>query len=182
MGSLDDGNKSRIISYRDQEKGQIPSRIMVRLSNEQALDSKRVDHGRGHCWICSRSIVARGAPDDRAYYKALESSLGECQERLKARGASIERLLALDVTRFQRSSPLAQTGTEGGWRFSQIRTKKPRRSGAKFRESGVCVQGHACTTTLFPVCGCRPRVKVPQFAEPSARPVARAAFNMAAGL
>jgi signal transduction histidine kinase len=28
---LDDGNKSRIISYRDQEKGQIPSRIMVRL-------------------------------------------------------------------------------------------------------------------------------------------------------
>jgi hypothetical protein len=31
VGSLDDGNKSRIISYRDQEKGQIPSRIMVRL-------------------------------------------------------------------------------------------------------------------------------------------------------
>jgi len=32
VGSLDDGNKSRIISYRDQEKGQIPSRIMVRLT------------------------------------------------------------------------------------------------------------------------------------------------------
>ena len=36
MGSLDDGNKSRIISYRDQEKGQIPSRIMVRLNNSPA--------------------------------------------------------------------------------------------------------------------------------------------------
>jgi hypothetical protein len=33
VGSLDDGNKSRIISYRDQEKGQIPSRIMVRLKS-----------------------------------------------------------------------------------------------------------------------------------------------------
>ena len=57
-------------------------------------------------------------PDDRAYYvKALESSLGECQERLKARGASIEQLLALDVPRFQRSSPLAQTGTYGAGGF-----------------------------------------------------------------
>ena len=35
MGSLDDGNKSRIISYRDQEKGQIPSRIMVRLTGNK---------------------------------------------------------------------------------------------------------------------------------------------------
>ena len=32
VGSLDDGNKSRIISYRDQKKGQIPSRIMLRLN------------------------------------------------------------------------------------------------------------------------------------------------------
>jgi hypothetical protein len=31
------------------------------VSNEQAFVSKRVDHGRGHCWICSWSIVARDA-------------------------------------------------------------------------------------------------------------------------
>jgi hypothetical protein len=33
VGSFDDGNKYRIISYRDQKKGQIPSRIMVRLTS-----------------------------------------------------------------------------------------------------------------------------------------------------
>jgi hypothetical protein len=33
----------------------------MEVNNEQALDSKRVDHGRGHCWICSRSIVTRSA-------------------------------------------------------------------------------------------------------------------------
>jgi hypothetical protein len=32
VGSFDDGNKSRIISNRDQKKGQIPSRIMLRLT------------------------------------------------------------------------------------------------------------------------------------------------------
>src|SRR5271165_3094067 len=32
---FDDGNKSRIISNRDQKKGQIPSRIMVRLTLSQ---------------------------------------------------------------------------------------------------------------------------------------------------
>jgi hypothetical protein len=31
-GIFDDGNKSRIISYRDQKMGQIPSRIMLRLT------------------------------------------------------------------------------------------------------------------------------------------------------
>jgi hypothetical protein len=31
VGSFDDGNKSRIISNRDQKKGQMPSRIMLRL-------------------------------------------------------------------------------------------------------------------------------------------------------
>jgi hypothetical protein len=31
VGSFDDGNKSRIISNRDQKKGQIPSKIMLRL-------------------------------------------------------------------------------------------------------------------------------------------------------
>jgi hypothetical protein len=36
-------------------------RRAMEVSNEQAFDSKRVDHGRGHCWICSRSIVASGA-------------------------------------------------------------------------------------------------------------------------
>jgi hypothetical protein len=32
VGSFDDGNKSRIISNRDQKKGQMPSRIMLRLT------------------------------------------------------------------------------------------------------------------------------------------------------
>ena len=45
VGSLDDGNKSRIISYRDQKKGQIPSRIMLRLSgmgSDTTLDNAHV--------------------------------------------------------------------------------------------------------------------------------------------
>ena len=38
VGSFDDGNKSRIISNRDQKKGQIPSRIMLRLTAMPAQD------------------------------------------------------------------------------------------------------------------------------------------------
>jgi hypothetical protein len=38
VGSFDDGNKSRIISNRDQKKGQIPSRIMLRLSMAWSID------------------------------------------------------------------------------------------------------------------------------------------------
>jgi hypothetical protein len=33
----------------------------MEVNNEQAFVSKCVDHGRGHCGICSRSIVARDA-------------------------------------------------------------------------------------------------------------------------
>jgi hypothetical protein len=36
VGIFDDGNKSRIISNRDQKKGQIPSRIMLRLTTKRS--------------------------------------------------------------------------------------------------------------------------------------------------
>jgi hypothetical protein len=45
---LDDGNKSRIISYRDQEKGQIPSRIMVRLTGMAAVVKDTIS---GHVYL-----------------------------------------------------------------------------------------------------------------------------------
>jgi hypothetical protein len=34
VGIFDDGNKCRIILYRDQTMGQIPSRIMLRLNTQ----------------------------------------------------------------------------------------------------------------------------------------------------
>jgi hypothetical protein len=52
---LDDGNKSRIISYRDQEKGQIPSRIMVRLT-----DSVRYLVEAGHRLIAKKDGLGHG--------------------------------------------------------------------------------------------------------------------------
>jgi hypothetical protein len=41
VGSFDDGNKSRIISNRDQKKGQMPSRIMLRLTRILILLSQK---------------------------------------------------------------------------------------------------------------------------------------------
>jgi hypothetical protein len=41
VGIFDDGNKSRIISNRDQKKGQIPSRIMLRLIGEGKSEVRR---------------------------------------------------------------------------------------------------------------------------------------------
>jgi hypothetical protein len=35
VGIFDDGNKCRIILYRDQTMGQIPSRIMLRLRENE---------------------------------------------------------------------------------------------------------------------------------------------------